>query len=234
MSKLIGMSRNVNLEWLNEAASLYIAGKSEKEIKDELNQYLSCEIKSHTNMRKTREILMNIWVRDIEGADKTKEVAVRLFQTNKKENVLLAHWCLMLLAYPVFTDICSTIGKLDRNAFDITNKEIKSAMFDLWGERSTLYHSIDKNIKTLKDIGVLSNLPKNKYKVNKCEIESKDGLVLITDTLVCLKDKLYVSTTELNNSPKFFSFEYNITIDALNESSLFSIDKFGGELVVSR
>ncbi|MDD2502279.1 MAG: hypothetical protein PHP79_00755 [Clostridia bacterium] len=53
-------------------------------------------------------------------------------------------------------------------------------------------------------------------------------------TIVCLKDKLYVSTTELNNSSEFFPFEYNITIDILNESNLFSIDKFGGELVVSR
>ena len=64
MSKIIGMSRNINLEWLNKVADLYITGKAEDEIKDELNEYLSFEIKSPTNLRKTREILMNIWARD--------------------------------------------------------------------------------------------------------------------------------------------------------------------------
>lgn len=232
-SKIIGMSRNINLEWLNEVANLYIAGKTEDEIKDVLNEYLSFEIKSPTNLRKTREILMNIWARNKKNMGYIKSLAVTLFETGKKENILLAHWSLMLTAYPVFTDICSTIGKMDRKMFDITNKEIKNNMFDLWSERSTLYHSIDKNIKTLKDMDILCSLPDNKYGVNRYKIESKEGLILVACTLVCLKGKLYMSTAEINNGPEFFPFEYCITINILNESNMFQIDKFGGELVIS-
>ena len=33
MSKVIGMSRNINLDWLNETANLVLVGKSEAEIK---------------------------------------------------------------------------------------------------------------------------------------------------------------------------------------------------------
>ena len=234
MSKIIGMSRNIKLEWLNKAANLYIMDKSEDEIKEELNEYLSFEIKSPTNLRKTREILMNIWARDEDNFIQSKEIAVKLYQTDEKENQLLAHWCLMLLAYPVFADICSTIGKMDRKMFDISNKEIRNKMFDLWGERSTLYHSIDKNIRTLKDIGVLYSLPKYQYGINKYGIKNKDGLILITNTLLILKDKLYLSTGELNNSPEFFPFEYSVSMNILGESGIFSIDQFGGELVVGR
>ena len=43
-----------------------------------------------------------------------------------------------------------------------------------------------------------------------------------------------MSTEELNNGPEMFLFEYSITIDALEESDMFLIDKFGGELVVSK
>ncbi len=234
MSKIIGMSRNIKLEWLNKAANLYIMDKSEDEIKEELNEYLSFEIKSPTNLRKTREILMNIWARDEDNFIQSKEIAVKLYQADEKENQLLAHWCLMLLAYPVFADICSTIGKMDRKMFDISNKEIRNKMFDLWGERSTLYHSIDKNIRTLKDIGVLYSLPKYQYGINKYGIKNKDGLILITNTLLILKDKLYLSTGELNNSPEFFPFEYSVSMNILGESGIFSIDQFGGELVVGR
>lgn len=233
MSRIIGLSRNIKFEWLNKVADLYIAGKAEDEIRDDLNEYLSVEIKSPTNLRKTRGILTNIWVKETEGMEEAKKLAVRLFETGKKENQLLTHWCLMLLAYPVFVDICSTIGKMDRKMFDITSKDIKNKMFDLWGERSTLYHSIDKNIKTLKDLNVIYSLPKFKYGVKRYKIESMEGLALITDTLIYLREKLYMSLDELNNSPEFFPFEYNITINILDQSNLFSIDKFGGELVVS-
>lgn len=234
MSKIIGMSRNIKLEWLNKVADLYILNKSEDEIKEELNDYLSFEIKSPTNLRKTREILMNIWARDRKDIEQSKKIAIKLYETGEKENQLLAHWCLMLLTYPVFADICGTIGKMDRKMFDITTKEIRNKMFDLWGERSTLYHSIDKNIRTLKDIGVLYSLPKYQYGINRYDIEDKDGLILITNTLLILRDKLYLSTGELNNSPEFFPFEYNMNMNILGESSMFSIDQFGGELVVGR
>ncbi|MGD9567046.1 MAG: hypothetical protein AB7V48_01790 [Sedimentibacter sp.] len=234
MSKIIGMSRNIKLEWLNKVADLYITGKIEAEIKDDLNEYLSFEIESPTNLRKSREILMNIWVENIEGTEMAKDLAIKLFKSNKNENKLLAHWCMIILTYPVFSDICSTIGKMDRQMFDISTREIKNKMFDLWGERSTLYHSIDKNIKTLKDINVLAPLTNNKYGVNKYKIDCEEGLVLITYALICTKEKLYVSIDELNNSPLFFPFDYNISVVVLENSNIFKIDKFGGELVVSR
>ena len=234
MSKIIGMSRNIKLEWLNKVAELHIKGKTEIETKDELNEYLSFEIKSPTNLRKTREILMNIWTRDLYKMGYAKNLAKELFLKGEKESRLLAHWCLILMAYPVFADICNTIGKMDSKMFDITNKEISNKMFDLWGERSTLLHSISKNLKTLKEIDVLYYLPENKYGVKKHIIEAKDGLTLIAYTLLNLNDKLYMSVEELNNGSEMFPFEYNITIDVLSGNGMFSIDKFGGELAVSR
>ena len=62
MAKMVGLSRNLKLTWLNKAAELASVELTEQEIKDQLNEYLSFEITSPTNLRKTREILMNIWV----------------------------------------------------------------------------------------------------------------------------------------------------------------------------
>ena len=234
MSRIIGMSRNIKLEWLNKVADLYIMGKIESEIKEELNEYLSFEIKSPTNLKRTRGILMNIWTRDRSDMMQSKEVAIKLYKTDEREKQLLAHWCLILLAYPVFADICSTIGKIDRKMFDINIKEIRDKMFDLWGERSTLFYSIEKNVQTLKDIGVLHSLPKYQYGINKYSIDDKCGLVLISSTLLALRGKVYLSLEELNNSPEFFPFDYNINTNILGESDMFYIDRFDGELVVGK
>lgn len=234
MSKIIGMSRNINLEWLNETASLVLVDKSEAEIKEALNEYLSFSITSPTNLRKTREILMNIWARTSEENICIKELALELFNTNKEANKLIAHWCMMLLAYPVFGDIVTVIGKMADKQFDITTTQLKNRMFDVWGERSTLYHSIDKNIRTLKDLGVLGTIKTGLYDVKKRKIENDKAVILIVATLLNMKDKLYMRLDELENAYEFYPFKYDVDLESLQISKLFSFEKFGGEIAISK
>ena len=66
---MVGLSRNLKLPWLNKAAELCSSDLTEQEIKDQLNEYLSYEITSPTNLRKTREILMKLWFYIPEGDD---------------------------------------------------------------------------------------------------------------------------------------------------------------------
>lgn len=233
MSKIIGMSRNINMDWLNETANLILSDKSELEVKEALNEYLRFSITSPTNLRKTREILMNIWVRTEDKNAKLKELALNLYNTNKSSNKIVAHWCMMLLAYPVFGDIVTAIGKMADKQFDITTAQVKTRMFDVWGERSTLYHSIDKNIKTLKDIGALGTIKTGLYKVESFNIEEERAITLIVATLLTLKDKLYMRLDELESSYEFYLFKYEVDLESLQMSELFSFDKFGGEVVIS-
>ena len=60
MAKMVGLSRNLKLSWLNHAVELVSSDLTENEIKEKLNEYLGFEIGSSTNVRKTREILMCI------------------------------------------------------------------------------------------------------------------------------------------------------------------------------
>src|SRR5699024_10108969 len=104
-----------------------------------LNEYLSYEIGSPTVLRKTREILMNIWVYENDYTDSLRNEALRLIQKDS-DYALTVHWCMMLAAYPVFRDMCRLIGKIGEFEEKITMKQIKQKLFDEWGERSTLYH----------------------------------------------------------------------------------------------
>ena len=60
MAKMVGLSRNIKLPWLNRTVDFIQEGLSEDEIKGKLNEYLSFEIESPTNLRKTREILLSL------------------------------------------------------------------------------------------------------------------------------------------------------------------------------
>lgn len=101
MAKMVGLSRTVKLQWLNKVVELVLEGLSEQEIKDQLNEYLSFEIESPTNVRKTREILMNIWVFENEQSRKIKAPALDLIKAYPEYDFVV-HWCMLMTAYPDF------------------------------------------------------------------------------------------------------------------------------------
>ncbi|ALX09378.1 hypothetical protein M972_112467 [Acetivibrio thermocellus AD2] len=132
MAKMIGLSRSIRLEWLNKTAELVLEGKDYTQIKDELNEYLSFEIKSPTNIRKTREILTNIWVKIPDALSTLKRQALEAYKDDKS-NKLALHWSMMLVAYPVFCDVCALIGKLTSIQDTFTHPGLKKSCLKYGG-----------------------------------------------------------------------------------------------------
>ena len=119
MGKMIGLSRNLKMTWLNKAVELLSENLSEKEYKDKLNEYLSFEIKSPTNLRKTREILMNLWYYENPELQSLRAQAWSLLEKDP-DNALAAHWSIILATYPIFVDVSRIIGKLSEFEEDFT------------------------------------------------------------------------------------------------------------------
>lgn len=233
MSKLVGMSRNINEDYLDKVIELMNEDDDFEFVKKGLQEYISLQIQTKINIRKTVSILMNIWILDTEENKKIKDYARSTVKNGNRELKFVANWCMMLITYSVFKDIATTIGKLEKMQLELTAKGIREKMLDLWGERTTLVHAIPKNIKTMKDIGVLDSPKVGKYVVKKYEVKDSKAMILIVATLILLKGKLYVSIDELINDEMMFPIKYNVDLGVLQESKLFSFDRFGGEMVIS-
>ncbi len=232
MAKMVGLSRNLKLPWLNEVARLYAERLDENEIKDRLNEYLSFEIISPTNIRKTREILMNIWVYENVYTSALREEALRLFQKDS-DYALPVHWCMMLAAYPVFQDMCRLIGKIGEFEETITTKQIKQKLFDEWGERSTLYHSSDKLIATLKALEALDSEKTGVYSIKKHEFSKPEIVNFLLFAMMKIAAAGYYSLMDLENSVYLFPFEYKVSKEAILMDERFTTGTFGGELSIS-
>src|SRR5574344_2172585 len=103
MAKMIGLSRNIKMSWLNKTVDLLSDNLNEDDFKKQLNEYLGFEIKSETNIRKTREILMHIWYYDNPETSSLRMMALNMLREDS-DNALVCHWCMMLAEYPVFVD----------------------------------------------------------------------------------------------------------------------------------
>ena len=203
-------------------------GTSESEIKDKLNEYLSYEIESPTVLRKTREILMNIWVYDNPYSSRLKSEAVQLIE-KYPEYAVSINWCMMLAAYPVFLDMCKLIGKMSEFQDEITLAQLKQKLFDEWGERTTLYHSIS----TLKEFDVLRCEKPGKYHINRMTVNNEQVSAFMAYAVMNIDDSGYYSFQELNDSVYLFPFEYHVEKETIVSDDRFSISTFGGEISIS-
>ena len=167
MAKAIGLSRKIKLQWLNKAVDLLGENLTEEEYKAKMNEYLSFEIESPTVLRKTREILMRVWFYedDVYVAAIRKD-ALDLIKKYPDYDVAI-HWCMLLAVYPVFVDLSRLMGRIAEFNDVITLSQLKQKLYDEWGERSTLYHSTDKIIATIKELSVITSDRPGNYMIVK-------------------------------------------------------------------
>lgn len=230
---MVGLSRTVKLPWLNKAVEYATEVHTKDEFKEKMNQYLSFEIESPTVLRKTREILMHLWYYDEnEFLTAIRPGAIALLK-KYPEDAMAIHWCVMLLYFPVFQDLTKVIGRLSDFSDEISLKQIKEKLFDLWGERNTLYHTTDKIIATMKDIGALKAIKTGIYVVEKHAVEHQETVELLIKTAMKLDQDGYCLLSDLNEFKCLFPFQYSVDRNTLMNSSAFSISTFDGEITVS-
>ena len=223
----------IQAQWMDIASNLLSEGLSEEEYKNELNNYLSFEISSPTNLRKTREILMRIWFyEDDSTAKKIREDAIRLKAKYPDEKFVI-NWCMLLINYPVFSDLSKMIGRISEFNDCIKPSQLKQKLFDEWGERTTLYHSTDKIIATMKDLGaIVANTP-GSYTVIKHRISKDEPIAFLLRVAMIIDKGSYYEFTELSCFNNLFPFEYIVSKEYILTDDHFMATHFAGEITIS-
>ena len=229
MAKMVGYACSIRLPWLNKAVQMLEEKLPENEYKEKLNEYLSFEIDSSTRLRKTREILMNVWYYPSEELDSTRQKASALL--NKyPEYAVPIQYNMLCLTYPVFADVCKIMGKLYEFQEEVTNPALKQKLYDEWGERGTLEATTRRITLTLKEMGILTNEVKTRYTLHKIEINNIDILDFIVTQGMKLDGSSYYSYTELGNLYILFPFKYQVSKEMLMQNNKYVMTGFGGEV----
>lgn len=232
MAKAIGLSRKIKLQWLNKAVDLLGENLTEEEFKEKMNEYLSFEIESPTVLRKTREILMRVWFyEDDADVAAIRKDALDLIKRYPDYDVAI-HWCMLLAVYPVFVDLCRLMGRIAEFNDVITLRQLKQKLYDEWGERSTLYHSTDKIIATIKELGLISSEKPGNYTIVKHIVIKKRVVSFLVRVAMITERSSYYSLNDLSSFSVLFPFEYHISKDCLFDDNFVTV-RFGEELSVA-
>jgi hypothetical protein len=231
MSKMIGLARPLKIEWLNKTVDLLLEGKTIDAIKTELNSYLSFEIDTPTSLRKTRESLINIWALHSDEMNDVRKFALSLYPTLSSH--LPLHWCMLLIKYPIFADICALIGKNSYIDETFTTAWIREKLYESWGERTSLDVPVKNILRTLVDFETLEKVKIGVYKTKTRPVKDEKTICLMIVSLLALRKKAYYEFSELNMAPLYFPFKYDVSLELLHNIPEISIGHYGGKTVVS-
>ena len=232
MAKMIGLSRNLKLPWLNKTIEFVQEGLSEEEIKEQLNEYLGFEITSPINIRKTRELLMHIWVYENPTSEKIKEKGLELVQKYPEDRMMI-HWCEMLSVFPVFMDITTIIGKLAAFEDEMTAGQIRQKLYDEWGERAAILHSSTKLLKTMKDMGALDDIKTGVYRIHKTKVSRPEIVDFMIFTVMNCEESSYRTVEQLSQFKCLFPFDYQVSREQIHMDEDFVYSTFGSEVTVA-
>lgn len=148
------------------------------------------------------------------------------------EDKVAIFWCMLLSVYPVFDDICNTMGKILRFQDEVTLSQLKDKMFDLWGERTTLYHSIDKIASTMKSLEGVDASKGRYFKVTH-EIQNPEVENFIAYTFLKTVESSYISLEDINEWDAMFPFKYKITREMITLDDRYQVSAFDGKPVIT-
>lgn len=160
-------------------------------------------------------------------------ITVSVYRACPSEERLAVHWMMLLAAFPLFRDLCGVVGKLASIQDEFSTSQINRRIFELWGERSTLVHSLSKNIKTLKEFGAIRQRRPGYYERVRKPIRDDRVIEFMLCGMIKCEQKLYQSITEFERQKELFPFEFEANLEHLVQSKQLKLDRVGGELVAS-
>ena len=232
MAKMVGYACSIRLSWLNTAVRMLKENLQEVEYKEKMNEYLSYEIDSPTRLRKTREILMNVWYYPSEELNPVRKDALEVLAEYPDCSEPI-QYLMLCLAYPVFKDVCKIMGKLFDFQDEITNSALRQKLYDAWGERGTLETTTRRITLTLKEMDILRNETKTRYVLHKIPVTNGKVLDFIIAQGMKLDGGSYYSYMELEHLNILFPFEYKISKESIMENDRFMVGTFGREVSIS-
>lgn len=238
MDKGIGFNRNIKLDWLDATAAFCVEMADPAAIRQRLQPIIGQEIGSAVNVRKSIDILLNIWLRH-SGADAgLQRQALTFFQESVVvSDRLWLHYGLTLLAYPFFCQAAAAIGQLCRYEELIAATAVREKLFGAYGELGSIKEAAARVIYSLRDWGILADGPGRAVYTPLYRHFQASDIALERWLLACALRGHPVEQlpfTDLLHLPALFPFKFSLTVHDLRQMPGFEVQRQGAGLDMVR
>ena len=231
MANEIGILVPLKYDWMEKTVELLKDGLDPLEIKQKLREYLSFEMESPTNIRKTCTELMDTWVLVREDILPIRDYALSIYAEENCTHALL-HWCLLLLRYPVFSDMAGLIGKVLLFQDSFTTGWINKRIKEQWGDRNTFKKSTGVILRTMCELSALEPTGTGIYSAMQRKLQSDIDRQMLMRTLLNTYMNTYLEVHNLDRVPQMFPFLYDIDYEWIHAQPNFGFSSIGGKMIL--
>ena len=231
MAEMIGLSKNVLLDWMDLAASCRANNTPKDQTKQILNEKIGETIQSATNIRKIRTILFNVWYPEEDWFIGQCIDAVKYL--SKAERIPI-HWAVFTRYYQVFYDLSTVIGGLFAFRDEITLQQIRNRIFEKWGARNSLEEGLPKNMQMYGELQAVVKTEKPAtYVRNVQQVSNVQCVQLLSASILERSEKSYMTWESIMMHPALFPFQIeNVTQADMASCNYLTLERMGDEVVI--
>jgi len=158
--KQIGFSQRIRLEWLEQTASLVLAGNDKAAINDSLQALLKEKVSIggkavRGNREKAITILIKIWLNVPKDLEALRTDGLELLRKLPRKNQIAVHWGMSMAVYPFWAAVASHTGRLLRLQGTAAITHVQRRVREQYGERETVSRAVRRIIRSFVDWDVL-------------------------------------------------------------------------------
>ncbi|MBD3107922.1 hypothetical protein IEO70_06045 [Bacillus sp. AGMB 02131] len=235
MVKPVGFDQKVSMQHLDYVAS-YSRKTTRKEMYEILDGFLREDIKGTMSRKHAITMLMKIWYLVDDEIVTSRNKILEVFTELTKEERLVAHWGMMLVAYPFFKDVAGEIGRLSQLQENVPSTFINKRMKEYYGDRRRVEVATSAVLMSMKSWGVVCPEKNRNYSLTqKINITNPLLQAFIIQVMLKVLDSKAAQLDIIQNHSVFFPFNYEFNMFELREKEGLAFHRQGlDKLVVEK
>ncbi len=222
----LGIKQTIQKEWMDHVVQMLLAGVSESEIRQDLDQYLSTQKQSGgqgVRGKKTYGMAIGIlasWFAPDKDLMLFRDEALKLARQLPSSQWLPLHWAVISASYPFWWNVAIQVGRLLNLQDQVTQPQIFNRLKERYGDRDTVARNARYTVRSfvgwgvLKDTGIRGCYEKSA----PINIPNQDMVTLMFEAVLHATPEGKGALGLLANNPAFFPFQLPvITGDSVSQ-----------------
>ena len=211
----LGIKQTIQKHWMDYVVKMMLAGLSEKEIRAELDEFLSNQKQSGgtgERGKKTYGMAISIlasWFSPEKELIPFRNHALELIRNENPQKWLPYHWAVISASYPFWFNVAKQVGRLLNLQDQITQPQVFSRLREQYGDRETVARNSRYTIRSFVAWDVLadSNVKGCYEQSNIMEINDPNLAILLYEAALHVDKEGKTALGLLKNNPAFFPFQ---------------------------
>lgn len=211
----LGIKQTIQIDWMDRVVQMLLAGMTESEIREDLNEFLSTQKPSGgigERGKKTYSMAIGIlssWFPRDKELKKFCEKALDLAKSLQSPEWLPLHWAVISASYPFWFNVAKQVGRILNLQDKITQKQIFDRLKEQYGDRETVARNARYAVRSFVAWDILKDSNKRGCyeKMDLYVMNNPDIAILLIESALHATPDGKGALGFLTNSPGLFPFQ---------------------------